>query len=544
MPVNSKIQDNTREGRIECAIKALQRNEISSIRKAASIYRVNHETLRRRLQGHPARAETVANNRNLEDDEEQTLTEWILGLAARGYPPRKRMVEDTANLLRRLRGKPPVGVNWVNNYVGRTPELQIAQSKKYDYQRAQREDPEVIKEHFQLLKNVANKYGIQDDDIYNMDEIGFLRGDIGTAKVVTAKDGPKYHIQPGDRDWMTVIECINVAKRRIPAMVVAKGKVFQNVWFDKDAGIPDDWVIAHSETGWTNDRLGYIWLTEVFDPCTKQHTKGVNRLLIMDGHSSHCSAPFEAYARENNIIPLWLPSHSSHLLQPLDVACFSSVKEHYRRGVEQLARDGQNHVDVDDFLRIYAAAHSQALSNKNIESAFKSTGIFPFNPDEVLDGLGVINPPPPSEPCSSSTNSITNTPKTVRQIEKQQRAIRHRQHVLERRSTSPTIVAMKKIAKSAKLALQASAIITEELKRSKALNAKVIKKRNSKVKYITQRENLTIKEAVELSQKSIAPPEATQSEDGDTTPKDSNRALRRCRGCMSTGHNIRTCTTR
>ena len=135
----------------------------------------------------------------------------------------------------------------------------------------------------------------------------------------------------------------------------------------------------------------------------------------------------------------------------------------YRRGVEQLARDGQKHVDVDDFLRIYADAHSHALSNKNIESAFKSTGIFPFNPDEVLDRLGMTNPPSPpplSEPCSSSTDSITNTPKTVRQIEKKQRAIRHRQHALERRSTSPTIVALKKIAKSAKLALQALAIMT------------------------------------------------------------------------------------
>ena len=157
------------------------------------------------------------------------------------------MVEDAANLLRQLRSNPPVGINWVNNYIGRTPELQIAQSKKYDYQRTKREDPEVITEHFRLLKNVAHKYGIQDDDIYNMDEMGFLRDDIGTAKVVTARDSPKYHIKPGDCDWMMVIECINVAKRRIPAMVVAEGNMFQNVWFDKDAGIPDDWVVAHSE---------------------------------------------------------------------------------------------------------------------------------------------------------------------------------------------------------------------------------------------------------------------------------------------------------
>ena len=53
-----------------------------------------------------------------------------------------------------------------------------------------------------------------------------------------------------------------------------------------------------------------------------------------------------------------------------------AIDQHHLRptqGVEQLTRDDQNDVDVDDFLRIYADAHSQALSNKNIESAFKST---------------------------------------------------------------------------------------------------------------------------------------------------------------------------
>ena len=103
---------------------------------------------------------------------------------------------------------------------------------------------------------------------------------------------------------------------------------------------------------------------------------------------------------------------------------------------------------------------------------------------------------------------------------------------------------MKKIAKSAKLALQALTIMTKELERSKALNAKMVKNRKVKVKYITQREILTVKGAVELSQESIALSEATQSEGSDATPRDSNRAQRRCRSFMSTGHNISTCSTR
>ena len=93
MSVNSNIQDNKREGRIECAIQTPQRNEISSIRRAASIYRVNYETLRRHPKGHPARAGTVANNRNFDDNEEKTLNEWILDFDARGYLPHKRMIE-------------------------------------------------------------------------------------------------------------------------------------------------------------------------------------------------------------------------------------------------------------------------------------------------------------------------------------------------------------------------------------------------------------------------------------------------------------------
>ena len=88
------------------------------------------------------------------------------------------------------------------------------------------------------------------------------------------------------------------------------------------------------------------------------------------------------------------------------------------------------------------------------------------------------------------------------------------------------------------MALQASVITNEKLKLSKAPNAVVIENCNSKVKKITQREILATKEAVELSRMSIAPPEATQGEDGDTTPKDSDRVLRRCKGFMSTEHNI------
>ena len=130
------------------AMDAYKKGQFPSIRAAALMYRVNPNTLRCRLNGRQPRDAILANGRSLDNDEEQTLTKQILDLASRGYPPRKQIVEDTANMLRRLRGKKPVGKNWVNNYVSRTPEVQLIQSKKYNYQRAKQEDPQVISEHF------------------------------------------------------------------------------------------------------------------------------------------------------------------------------------------------------------------------------------------------------------------------------------------------------------------------------------------------------------------------------------------------------------
>jgi hypothetical protein len=52
----------------------------------------------------------------------------------------------------------------------------------------------------------------------------------------------------------------------------------------------------------------------------------------------------------NHIIPICMPAHSSHLLQPLDIGCFALSKHSYGRMVEQKMRNGINHIDKLDFL--------------------------------------------------------------------------------------------------------------------------------------------------------------------------------------------------
>ena len=54
-------------------------------------------------------------------------------------------------------------------------------------------------------------------------------------------------------------------------------------------------------------------------------------LLLYDGHSSHISIEVIQKARENVIHLLCLPSHGTHILQPLDVSVMSSLKLHFSK---------------------------------------------------------------------------------------------------------------------------------------------------------------------------------------------------------------------
>lgn len=73
------------------------------------------------------------------------------------------------------------------------------------------------------------------------------------------------------------------------------------------------------------------------------------RLLILDGHESHHSTDFELYCKDKNTISICMPPHSSHILQPLDIGCFSPLKQAYGRQIEDLMRASTIHFTKDFF---------------------------------------------------------------------------------------------------------------------------------------------------------------------------------------------------
>ena len=77
---------------------------------------------------------------------------------------------------------------------------------------------------------------------------------------------------------------------------------------------------------------------------------GAYCLLIIDGYESHNLLQFTNYCKENKIITLCILPHSSHILQPLNVSCFSLLKNAYGRQVEKLMHNQFNYITKIKFL--------------------------------------------------------------------------------------------------------------------------------------------------------------------------------------------------
>ena len=77
----------------------MQNDLTLSARAARKIYTVDHQKLSRRRRGMQPRRDILANSRKLTNLEESVLVQYILDLAAKGFPPWVYFVEDMANRL-------------------------------------------------------------------------------------------------------------------------------------------------------------------------------------------------------------------------------------------------------------------------------------------------------------------------------------------------------------------------------------------------------------------------------------------------------------
>jgi hypothetical protein len=370
MPQPNRVQISPNEGSLLLAISAFHSGQCASISAAAATYKVSKTTLTRRLRGGTSREGYIPGNRKLSCIEEEVIVQNILRLDAQGLSPTIGLVKEMEDAVCKARGTPPVGVNWSNNFIKRTLALKTRLGRSYQCQRRLCEDPQVIKGWFELVRNTINKHGILPQDIYNFDETGFQMGQISASMVVTATDrqGRPKQVKPTNTQWVTLIQGACADGSTIPPFLIFKGKELNHTWFNQ--GLPSTWTFTVSSNGWTSNQIGLQWIQH-FERHTRSKTASSKRLLILDNHGSHTTLEFRSFSEENGIVLLWMPPHSSHLLQPLDISCFGPLKTAFSRRNQDLIRNHIFHVTKEDFIACFYQAFLASFTQSNIQAGFR-----------------------------------------------------------------------------------------------------------------------------------------------------------------------------
>ena len=88
--------------------------------------------------------------------------------------------------------------------------MQAKYSRTLDQSRFFAEETEVFQRWFDLYHSLKIRYGILDEDTYNMDKKGFMMEVAGSVKVIISKyEKQAFVTQSGNQEWVSLIEVIS-----------------------------------------------------------------------------------------------------------------------------------------------------------------------------------------------------------------------------------------------------------------------------------------------------------------------------------------------
>ena len=221
--------------------------------------------------------------------------------------------------------------------------------------------------------------------IFNQDETAVEVG--SESQKVLAEKGSKvlYHVSGGSREHITVSYMCSASGGLIPPRVIYRG--VRNVAVDKMKDLPRDgrsgeWQFSVSDKGYITQDL-FVEVLKDLDKYLVANNIERPVILIIDGAKAHISLQAANFCLAKKIQPILLKPNMTHMIQPLDLTFFCSLK----RQVKRLAWDWQcNPLNAGQFLTKYSVmfilhkATEICLDNEElISNGFKRSGLFPFN---------------------------------------------------------------------------------------------------------------------------------------------------------------------
>ena len=271
---------------------------------------------------------------------------------------------------------------WWSRFCKRLPQLSLRKGDPFQHARAEMTNYEVFKNYFDLLGETLDKYDLKDkpSQIYNCDESG-MPLEHKLPRTISAKGTKKVRqCSSGNKTQITVLGCASATGQALPPMVIFAGKKFNHTLSEGE--IPGT-LYGVSDSGWMDHELFALWFSSHF----LQHAVSSRPLLLLlDGHSSHYTLELIQTAADHDVVIFCLPPHTTADTQPLDTSVFGPLKTYWSEACRHYMFDNPGRIITKfQFSNLFSHAWSKGMSIENIVSGFRSTGIYPFNPNAILD---------------------------------------------------------------------------------------------------------------------------------------------------------------
>ena len=223
--------------------------------------------------------------------------------------------------------------------------------------------------------------------LFNQDETSVV---LGSQQRVLAARGTKvlYSTSSGSREHITASFCVSASGGIVPPRIVLRGKrnlAGKNLEGLEIEGLSGQWNFSVAPKGYVVretmleiilDLAKYIEKNSIPTPV----------VLVIDGAQPHISIEAAELCEQYKIQPWLLKPDMSHILQPLDLSFFSSLKKAMSKLVFQWQ---SNPVHAGQYLNKYTVVHllreatEKCLQNKSlIAQGFKRAGLFPWDPSK------------------------------------------------------------------------------------------------------------------------------------------------------------------
>ena len=287
------------------------------------------------------------------------------------------------------KGKAPK--SWITNQTAgeawllgfrRRHDLSLRSPEATGLKRSMAFNKPVVQNFFEKLRQVYDRFEASPDKIWNLDETGLAT--VQKPRQILAPTGTKQvgQITSAERGvTVTICCCISAEENSLPPAYIFPRVNFKDHML---IGAPAGSLGLACKSGWmSNDLFPKVLLHFI----KRMHISSNNQaLLLLDNHTSHISIEAIDKAKENGLILLTLPPRCSHKLQPLDVSVYAAFKKYYNSVCDGwMLENPEKPISIYDVASLSNKAYEKAFPRENINSGFRSTGIWPFDENVFPD---------------------------------------------------------------------------------------------------------------------------------------------------------------